>query len=176
MTAEKRRTARIVTIAALAATAAACISSAPVNNTGYTGTWSRGNDRVQSIVAIVKQPDGYRFRWTKVSSDGKLQVRCGWDGACEERLDGKVIANYRFTPSVDASGKLRIEAVEERLEPEKKTLHYVDQLEVEPGGKVLWSYTIERDGQKYEGNARPKRSFRKVSDGVAEPPGGTERS
>jgi hypothetical protein len=51
-----------------------------------------------------------------------------------------------------------------------RTLHYVDELLVESGGKTLRSVTIERDGTIYEGGRGPQRTFTKVGDSVADPP------
>jgi len=145
-----------------------------VSDTGYTGTWSRGNDRNVSIVAIAKDGDRYLFRWSKRSYDGKFAIVCGWDGRCEETLSGKRIATYEFTTRVDpATGRLLVVYDERRIEPEKRDFHVVDELVVDPGGKVLWSYTVERGGEKYAGGARPMRSFDKVADAIAGvPPGG----
>jgi hypothetical protein len=159
--------------------AAGCTRQLAVSDTGYTGTWSRGPAHAKSIVAIAKVGDEYRFRWTKITREPgglrrvKLEVRCGWDGTCTEWLEGKKIAEHSFRTWTDPkSGHLMVEWHERRLEPERRESRTVDELVVEPGGRVLWSYTIERDGQKFEGEARPKRFFHKVADAVADPPPG----
>ncbi|MBZ5640763.1 MAG: hypothetical protein LAO51_18655 [Acidobacteriia bacterium] len=145
----------------------ACTVRPKASDTGYLGTWSRGNDRNVSIVSIAKSGDRYFFRWRKTSYDGKFKVDCDWYGRCEERLNGEKMATYEFSPRLDpATGHLMIESTERRLLPEKVDTHYLDELVVEPGGKVLWSYTVERDGQKFTGSARPMRSLDKVADGV----------
>jgi hypothetical protein len=147
-----------------------CSARPKISDTGYTGTWSKGNDRVISIVAIAKVGERYLFRWTKRSYDGKLEIRCGWDGRCEERLNGRSMATYEFRTQVDpASGRLVVECDERRLEPEKLSLDYRDELVVEPGGKVLSSYTVERSGTVLSGDERPRRSFDKVADAVSGP-------
>jgi hypothetical protein len=152
-------------------TAVACSLRPQVSDTGYTGTWSRGNARNVSIVAIVKAGDRHLFRWSKHSFESAYDITCGWDGRCEEVLFGKKVATYDFSTRNDpTTGHLLVECNERRLEPLKNDSHYVDELVVEPGGKVLWSYTIERDGQKFSGMARPMRSFDKVADGTAVPP------
>ncbi len=171
MSVARRALAWIVAVCGVAAVA--CTARPIVTDTGYTGTWSRGNGVVYSVVAIDKRGDRYAFRWSKHSSQEDLDIRCGWDGRCEELFRGHRDATYEFSTRVDpVTHHLLVECDERRVAPEKLDLHYVDELVVEPGGKVLWSYTIERNGERFEGNARPMRSFEKVSDGFAGPPPG----
>jgi hypothetical protein len=145
-----------------------------ISDTGYRGTWRRSNDRAVSIVAITEQSGRWYFRWTKRSSDGKSTVLCDWDGACEERLDGQRVATYTITTRFDAaSGTLWADTVEERVTPSKRTLRYTELLEVKDGGLTLWNYTTDRDGEHFEGNGRPMRSFTKTANSVANPPGST---
>ena len=145
-----------------------------LSDTGFTGTWSRGNDRNVSILAIVARDGGFRFRWIKRSFDGKYNVLCDWDGRCEERLNGELLATYTMQVRyVTETGALYTDTVEERQFPERQTFRYTDQLEVTDGGTTLWSYTTERDGRTYEATGRPKRSFAKVSNAVADPPPGS---
>jgi hypothetical protein len=154
----------------------ACGLPPMISNTGYCGTWSRGNDRNVSIVAIVQAGGRYRFRWTKRSFDGKLAITCDWDGRCEERLNRALVATYAIATSYDAqTGVLSTETVEDRIVPTKQTFRYTDVMEVKDGGLTLWNYTTERDGQRYENSARPMRSFSKVADSVADPPSGERR-
>ncbi len=155
--------------AALLVAASGCTVRPKVSDTGYTGTWARGNDRVRSTISIVRHGDGYRFRWSKSSYDGKFAVRCGWDGACVETLNGVSVASHRFATALDrGTGTLKVSVVESRLVPEKLDLRYVDELTVEDGGKVLRSTTIERDGVVLDaGGGRPTRTFDKVADAVA---------
>jgi hypothetical protein len=142
-----------------------------ISDTGYRGTWSRGNDRNVSIVAITELDGRWYFRWTKRSLDGKLKILCGWDGPCEERLNGKLVATYAISTRYDATtGKLFTDTVEERLIPEKQTLRYTDVMEVKDNGRTLWNYTTDLGDQHYDGLARPMRSFAKVSNSVADPP------
>lgn len=171
--------ARFLGLALLCVLAGGCAGDVAVSNTGYTGTWSRGPAHAKSIVAIARVGDEYRFRWRKVSREPaglrrvKLEVRCDWEGACVETLDGKKIAEHEFRTWTDPdSGHLMVEWVERRLDPKRRESRTVDELVVEPGGRVLWSYTIERDGQTFEGDARPRRSFTKVTDAIADPPAG----
>ena len=139
------------------------------SDTGYRGTWSRGNARNISIVAITDVGGTWRFRWTKRSYDGKFTVTCTWDGACEERLNGDLTATYRIGARFE-EGKLYTDTLEERLVPERLTFRYTDVMEVKDGGLTLWNYTIERDGKALTGEARPMRSFSKVSDSISDPP------
>jgi hypothetical protein len=152
-------------------TATGCHIPPTVSDTGYQGTWSRGNDRNVSIVAIAELEGQLRFRWTKRSFDGKLAIVCDWDGRCEERLNGKLVATYAIGVRFDAAaGVLYTDTVESRIFPDIQTFRYTDVMEVDKGGLTLWNYTVDRDGQHYEGIGRPKRSFSKVSDSVADPP------
>jgi hypothetical protein len=142
-----------------------------ISDTGYAGTWSRGNDRNVSIVAIAQAGDRWYFRWTKRSFDGKLTVLCGWDGSCEERLLGELVATYQITTRFE-EGKLHTDTIEKRTVPQVTTLQYSDVMEVTDGGRTLWNYTEDRDGEHYEGMSRPMRSFSKVADGIVNPPEG----
>jgi len=142
-----------------------------ISDTGYRGTWSRGNDRNVSIVAIAEVDGRWFFRWTKRSFDRKFTVLCDWEGRCEEKLNGNLLATYAITTRYDEqSGVLSTETLEERMLPDKQTFRYTDVMEVKDTGRTLWNYTIERDGQHYEGTARPQRSFSKVANSVADPP------
>jgi hypothetical protein len=143
-----------------------------VSDTGYRGTWSRGNDRNVSILAITEEGGRWWFRWTKRSFDRKYTILCDWNGRCEERLNGKLAATYAITTRFDtATGLLGTETVEERLIPERQVFRYTDVMEVRDEGRTLWNFTIDRDGQHYEGAARPQRSFTKIANGIADPPG-----
>lgn len=161
-------------VAALLVAASGCTVRPKVSDTGYTGTWARGNDRVRSTISITREGDGYRFRWSKSSYDGKFTVRCGWDGACEETLNGALVARHLLSTALDReTGALRVSVAESRLVPEKVEIRYVDELAVEEGGKVLRSTTIERGGVVLDaGGGRPTRTFDKVADAVAAPAGG----
>ena len=142
-----------------------------ISDTGYRGTWSRGNTRNVSIVAIAEVGGRWFFRWTKRSFDGKLTILCDWDSRCEERLDGKLIATYTITTRYDAaSNVLSTDTLEERIAPAKQTFRYSDVMEVGDQGRTLWNFTTDRDGQHYEGIGRPKRSFTKIANSVADPP------
>lgn len=142
-----------------------------VSDTGLRGTWSRGNARNVSIVAITEVGGRWYFRWTKRSVDGKLSVLCDWDGRCDERLNGKQVATYEIATTYDAAtGTLSTRTVERRTIPEEHTYQYTDVMEVTDSGRTLFNYTTERDGQVYEGKDGPQRSFSKVSNGIADPP------
>jgi hypothetical protein len=149
----------------------ACHYPPAISDQGYKGTWSRGNDRNVSIVAIAQVDGEWMFRWAKRSFDGKLVIVCDWDGRCEERLNKQLVARYRIATRYDpASGKLYTDTVEERVLPDEQTFRYTEVMEVTDGGRTLWNFTVDRDGQHYEGTGRPKRSFTKIADSVAEPP------
>ena len=147
-----------------------------ISDTGYRGTWSRGNDRNVSIVAIAEVDGRWWFRWTKRSFDGKLTILCDWDGRCEERLNGALVATYAITTRYDAAaGSLSTDTVETRVLPDEQTFRYTDVMEVKDNGRTLWNYTVDRDGQHYDGTGRPMRSFTKIANSVADPPRGELR-
>ena len=158
-------------VVGLTAMLAACGVPPIRSDTGYLGTWSRGNTRSISIVAITRVDGRWLFRWTKRSYDGKYSILCDWDGHCEEKLNGQLVATYAIaTRYDDATGRLLTDTVEDRRIPEKQTFRYTDVMEVQDAGQTLWNYTVERDGRRFEGSERPRRSFAKVADGIAEPP------
>ena len=91
-------------------------------------------------------------------------------------MNGKLLATYAITTRYDASsGSLFTDTVEERVVPDKQIIRYTDVMEVKDQGRTLWNYTTERDGQHYDGLARPMRSFTKVANSVADPPRGEGR-
>jgi hypothetical protein len=156
---------------ALALLLSGCGLPPMISDTGYLGTWSRGNDRNVSIVAIAKVGNDYLFRWTKRSFDGQLVVLCDWGGDCSETFRGGVIAHYRIVTTFDpVAGRLYTETLEERTQPEPLTSRYRDEMEVTDGGLTLWNYTIERDGEVFDDAGRPKRSFQKIADSIVDPP------
>ena len=131
----------------------------------YEGTWERGNERVRSRIEISRHGEEYRFLWDLTSADDSWSVRCGRDAVCEGIVDGVATMEYRFDTWVDAeSGRLMVECTGTPLDADGARLHYVDQLVVEPDGRSLWSYTVKRNGQVFEGDSRPKRMFIKVGD------------
>jgi hypothetical protein len=142
-----------------------------ISDTGYRGTWSRSNLYNVSIVAITEVGGRWYFRWTKRSFDGKHTILCDWDGRCEERLDGKLLATYTIATRYDtATGTLATDTLEERVAPAKRTDHYSDVMEVADRGLTLRNYTTERNGQRFAGAARPMRSFSKLANSLADPP------
>ena len=156
----------------LAASALASCDLPPmISDTGYRGTFRRGNDRSVSIVAITEISGRWYSRWTKRSFDGTYIIECDWDGRCEERLNGRQSAKSTITTRFDAaSGTLSTDTVEERVFPEKKTVRTTEVMDVTDLGLTLRSFTTDRDGQHFEGLARPTRSFTKIANSVADPP------
>ena len=145
-------------------------------NTGYTGTWTRASVRASSVIAILHDTGGYKFRWNKVSYDerGKvaLVVDCEWNGDCVELLKGERVATFRHKAAIDPeTGHLVVEAVETREKPTAFTHRIVDEFVLDPDGLRMTAYTRERQGQTYSGDGRPMKHFVKVADGVAFPPG-----
>ena len=147
-----------------------------VSDTGYTGNWSRQGLGLVTTVSIVRQGDGYLFRWGRESDDRRLQVRCDWAGECEEKIDGQTSARYHMRSWVDEeSGLLRVEGRGLRWEgsEHEEEVHYVDELRVRRDGMLLVSRTIARDGVELEGRGHGRRIFEKTSDTVVDPPPGS---
>jgi hypothetical protein len=167
----RRGRRRIGAVVLAASVLASCDLPPMISDTGYRGTWRRGNDRNVSIVAITESSGRWYFRWTKWSSDGRLAVHCDWDGRCEELVDGKRVATYTITTRFDAdSGKLWTDTVEEWLVPARPPRRYTEVMEIRNGGLTLLNVTTDRDGERFEGLTGPQRSFTKIANSVADPP------
>ena len=174
MRAAPRAWLRPLLVLGLALALGACEREPTISDTGYVGTWSKGTERSRSTISIRRKGDAYQFRWGASSADGNWKVRCDWSGRCEEFVDGEKTSDYRFRTWVDPrTNLLMVECRGKVFKPNQLDVHYVDQLEVEPGGRVLWSYTLERGGQRFDGDARPRRFFEKVSDEVVDDPSGS---
>ena len=149
----------------------ACSSAPKISDTGYVGTWGRGNDRARSTIAIVKDGDGYRFRWQGLGDSGGWRVTCGWDGSCKEFARGELIATYIIQTSVDpGTGRLRVTTTRTGTSKSPGDNVDVDEIVVESGGKVLRSYVVQRNEQRYEAGKGSTRLFDKISDRVDDPP------
>lgn len=150
---------------------AACGPS--VSDTGYTGTWTKPGLGIMTTISIVRHGDGFLFRWGRESEDGRVQVRCDWQGACEEIIDGEVLATYRMRTWVDEeSGHLRVECrgLRHQGSDEATQVHYVDELIVRRDGTRLISRMIANDGVEFERKGQGRRVFEKYSDSVIDPP------
>jgi hypothetical protein len=156
---------------ALVAAASGCASAPEPTSAGYTGTWSKGNDRVKSMLYIIDNDKGTWFRWRRWTSDGKLKVDCDWDGRCVGYNEGKHYADYQFTTWKDpASGNLMVECRGTMFDPREAEIYYVDELVLEDDQRTLTSYTVRQLGDVYAPGKQPRRRFSKVSDGVPSPP------
>ena len=74
-------------------------------------------------------------------------------------------------------GHDRLRACQQRLETEIREAgaggegrRTIDELVVVPGGLAIEAWTVERNGQTFRGDGRPKRVYRKISDRVEDPP------
>ena len=144
-----------------------------VSDTGYQGTWERGNERVTSTLAIVKHEGRYLVRWNKNSADGTVKVRCSWDGECEEFVEGEKTSDYSFRVWIDEErGNLRLECTGKVHQPSPLDVHYIDELVVKRQGSVLLSYTLSNLQRTYAFKEGPKRRLQKISDHVMDPPHG----
>jgi hypothetical protein len=142
-----------------------------VSDTGYAGTWVRGNERVRSSLAIVRAQGGWRTRIGVKAADGTYAIASDWDGRGEEAQDGAKIRDLAFRTTADpATGHLHVECTGTPVGSTGRPMHYVDEVVVEPGGLTLSVYTEERDGTRFEGESRPRREFAKASDEVLDPP------
>jgi hypothetical protein len=165
---------RSILFLSLSVALAACTMKPAASDTGYVGTWARGTQYARRFVAIARVGDRVLFRPGTQSEDGKWQWRCGWDGRCAEQVDGETTSEYGFRTWIDPkTSHLMVECTGKVTKPAEMDIHYVDELVVEPGGKRIVAYTIERSGQRFEGAARPKYVFDKVADAVADPPTST---
>lgn len=143
----------------------------PLPGSEYVGTWTRGSDESRSIIAIFRKEDDLLFRWTQRTRSANWQVECGWDGHCEEFVDGEKMGDHYFESWLDEeTGHLMVECNVEVFKPRELRSHFVDELVVEEEGTTLWSYTVERDGRRFPPGERPRRRFQKTSDNVAHPP------
>ena len=152
--------------------AASCNTEPVVSDTGYVGTWTRGNERVRSTISIYPDGESYLFRLS-VDSDRApgREVRCDWDGSCTELIAGEKARDYLFKTWVHPETEhLMVEYDVWTAKPRTLESHYVDELVLEAGGLALTAYTVERDGRKLERGAAPERSFKKVADRVASRP------
>jgi len=167
---------RILALASITLVAVGCGGGGlpdVISDTGYQGTWQRGNERVKSTIAIVEVDGEHLFRWNITSADGKWNVKCSWEGVCEEFVDGEKTSDYAFRAWMDdESGYLRVECNGQVHRPSSLEIHYIDELIPRKQGLVLRSHTIEDTEGTYEVGSGPRRDFTKISDHVAEPPGG----
>jgi hypothetical protein len=151
--------------------AGSCADQVPQGPPTLTGTWRRGNDRIRSLIAFVPYGDSLAFRWVRNAADGRRRTECTWDGACEERILGRKVGEYRCAvlPGAEAArASVRCEGWLD--EGERQDVSWTDDFVVEPDGITLKCYTREANGQTLEGDARQLRTFTKVSPSVANPP------
>ena len=62
---------------------------------------------MQSTVAIVEVEGRYLFRWGVTSADGKWQVKCSWEGQCEEFVDGEKTSDYAIRTWIEEERESR---------------------------------------------------------------------
>lgn len=145
----------------------------PVSDTGFVGSWMRGNELNKSVVMIFHDGERYRFRWQARSQDGHWRVDCDWDGHCEEFDGDRLVANHTLRVSEsEGDGRLLVEKTSVRADDPQKSAVYVDEWQVEDGGRALEFLAVRRLDQSFDGSeeARPRGRFDKISDRVADPP------
>jgi hypothetical protein len=119
----------------------------------------------------LKDGEVYRFRWALTSDDKKWSVKCDWNGSCEESLKDKKIASYAFDCHIDPEkGRLHVKMVRTGTPDSPDSHTDIDELVVDSDGKVLRSFTIQQDAEKFAPGKGPARFFDKVSDAVDDPP------
>ena len=163
------------TMAALFLTSLMLLGSAcnrPTAESGFVGTWTRGNDRITTTIEIYEDQTGtWWFRWLRESVDNRADVRCEWGNPCEEIVDGQNTSTYEFTVWMDdETGHLMVRQDVEVWYPKELKMIVEDELVLEPDGLSLWSYTHRRGDDRFEGEDRPKRKLEKVSNTVSNPP------
>jgi hypothetical protein len=160
---------RAAACAVLGAMAAAC--GARPTDTGYNGTFARGNDRSRSMVHLIHNERG---AWAKLNwrtDNESWIVDCDWDGRCTLRVNGEESGSYQYRVWEDpATRHLMLECHVKYTRPEVKEFHFVDELVLREGGLKLLAYTVEKEGQKLAEGERPVYFFDKLSDEVPEPP------
>ncbi len=165
-----RRPMQLLLLPGLSA-AIGCGGPPEVSDTGYEGTWRRGNDRAQSVISIARADGGLRVR-VLVERDGKPGLVCDWNGDCERRHESGEVDRYRFRSELDPrSGRLIVSYdITTAADPDQSE-RYVDEYVLEPDGRSLRVETVERNGETLPPGARPMRVFSKVDDRVLAPPG-----
>ena len=143
-----------------------------VSDTGYTGTWARGEPRARSVLSIVQRGDRFWFRLARSSQDEKWKVTCDWEGSCKEQIQGKIVAVFRFRWWRGDSGRLVVEQRGQVISPQKLDIHVEDEFVVQPGGLWLAAHSRVRDQQTYAVGRGPVVYFEKISDEVNDPPPG----
>lgn len=157
---------KLLNLSLAAAVTLACSGAPELSDTGYVGIWSRGSDdRAVSTIAIVRDGEAYRFKWNVDTADGSRSVRCGWDGRCEETVDGAKTIDYTFRTWTDPeTGHLFVECRGRGVRPERDVqIHYVSELMVDDGGLSLLAHERERDGKSHPEEVSRLRVFEKRS-------------
>jgi len=157
--------------------ATACGGTGPITttDTGYEGTWGRGNDRVSTRISIAKVDGEYKYRVGLISDDGKRVIRCDWDGKCNEFIDGEKTSEYQHTTSFDdATQHLVVECVGKVHYPTAASIHDIDELVVKGKGLKLRRKALRRGDKTYKQGdyPRPYINYTKISDQIVDPPAG----
>lgn len=165
--------AGIAWIALVALASSGCSSKPTLSDTGFVGTWGRRGfiGDYRSTISIVRQGERHLFRWKFDSDDRTWSVRCNWDGVCEERLEGKHVAQYVFEVTQKPGDDfLTVACTRNPTREGEAGFRYVDDLVLEPGGLELTSYTREQNDKTYPRESTQIKRFDKISNGVSDPP------
>ncbi len=168
-----RRGAAAALVPLVALALVGCTAKPKRSDTGFAGTWARKTylGDYRSTIAIARDGERYLFRWKFDTDDRVWSVRCGWDGVCEERLDGKKVAKYVFEVTQKPGDDfLTVKCTRKPVREDEAGYYYVDELVLEPGGLQLTSYTREQNDKTYTRESTQVKRFEKISDGVSDPP------
>lgn len=147
----------------------------PVSDTGYVGSWMRGNDSSKSLVMIVHDGERFRFRWLARSSDGAWRVDCDWDGNCEEFADDVKVADHVLRVREESpDGRLIVEKTSIPAGDDAEAVTYVDEWVLADDGLSMRYLALRRADEVYDAasTARPRGRLSKISDRVADAPSG----
>lgn len=157
----KRRLATV-----LAAAALACGCGPRVSDTGWVGTWGRGEDgRTLSTISIWEDEGGaLRFAVARTSADGSARLACDRDGRCLEYAGDAPYYEYRYEVVEAGADALVVASAGRPLEGGRgQPIAMVERFELEPGGLALRRYRVSVNDRALPRSEHHVR-FEKLSD------------
>jgi len=129
----------------------------------FEGTWARVG-LLDSSISLREAEDGFHFRWKL--NDGDKLISCTRDDFCEEFRDGDRVYEYHFRlDGPPGSSEIIVRCDGRPVVSEMEPVSWVDRIVLHDGGRELWSYLVEMNGEKMEPPVGPIRFVR-----VAETP------
>ena len=169
------RIAAAVLLAVCVAAVTGC-GTAPPTNTGFDGSWGKETAALEIAMYIWHDGDAYRFRMLRQSTDGTGRITCDWDGNCEEFLNDRKTSDLKFRIEESATGESLLLHCDGRVfYPDELEISYIHELKLSEDGLQLFSYTVESQGVRFEGDRRGMRTMVKISDAVPDPPTARQR-